>query len=155
MSAPLNPPAWEVQARGRIAADRWRAEQPDRAWQALSRMEPAGYHFEFAALAILALARGLTLQGRVDHHPACAQAGAILGSSVEAAWDEDGCFIRVNGVPWARGDAFTMGREFYALVGFNQAPAAAWDALVAQVGEDRAREIERGFCRHEPGDPDA
>lgn len=143
------PQVWEIQARIIIAAEAWRKKQPDRAWQALSLMEPAGYHFEFAALAILALARGLTLQGRVDSHPACAQVKAITGSPVEAAWDEDGCFIRVNGVPWARGDAFDMGREFYALVGFNQAPAAAWDALIAQVGEDRASEIVETFCRDE------
>ncbi len=111
------------------------------AWQALSRMEGPGYHYEFAAAAIVALQRGLPLAAIVQAHPALASFGerAPVGAVVRACLGElpldPGPFeLYVAGRLWVSGDAFDVGREFYALVGFNQAPAAAWEALEKQGG---------------------
>ena len=121
--------------------------RPDRAWVAISRLESPGYHFEFAALAILALARGLDLESFLDIF-GVPELMEYRGATVKASHDPSGdIVIRIGCEEWSRGDAFDMGREFYSLVGFNQAPGAAWDALIAQVGEETANLIASTFCR--------
>ena len=143
-----SPAVWEVLLRSRTEAQRFELEQTGRCWRTLVAIDGPGYHYEFGSLAIMALCHGLRLEGVADRHPAVAQVGVVMGSPVVAVPDGDGVLVQVNGVPWARGDAFEMGREFYALVGFNGAPGAAWDALVAAFGEDGARDVAQITTTH-------
>ena len=110
-----SPAVWEVLLRSRTEAQRFELEQTGRCWRTLVAIDGPGYHYEFGSLAIMALCHGLRLEGVADRHPAVAQVGVVMGSPVVAVPDGDGVLVQVNGVPWARGDAFEMGREFYGI----------------------------------------
>ena len=112
----------------------------------MSACDGPGYHYEFAYAAIVALQRGLALQGTVQAHPGLQQlpgGGPPAGAEVRACHTDMGLALLVGGRCWLFGDAFDVGREFYALVGFNKAPWAAHQALRAQVGEAVAEAVAR------------
>lgn len=116
------------------------------AWRAVAACDGPGYHYEFAYAAIVALARGLPLAGHVQAHPglqALPGGGPPAGAPVRACCTDMGLAVLVAGVPWLFGDAFDVGREFYALVGFNEAPWAAYEAIRAQAGEAVAAQVAR------------